>query len=63
MTAFAPHGSFSRVAKMPEFHSGIVAVLLEYPWKIPNPCKHDCEFSLLSSSLLAQKNRLGTQLI
>jgi len=33
---------------MPEFHSGIVAALLENPYKVLSSCKHDCELSMTS---------------
>lgn len=38
----------SRAAHMPEFHSGIVAALLENPYKVLSSCKHDCELSMTS---------------
>jgi len=33
---------------MLEFHSGIVAALLENPYKVLSSCKHDCELSMTS---------------
>jgi len=33
---------------MPEFHSGIVAALLENPYKVLSSCKHGCELSMTS---------------
>ena len=44
---------------MPEFHSGIVAALLENPYKVLSSCKHDCELSMTSFiAARAQKSPL-----
>ena len=40
--------NYALAAHMPEFHSGIVAALLENSYKILSSCKHDCELSMTS---------------
>ncbi len=45
-------------AHMPEFHSGIVAALLENPYKVLSSCKHDCELSMTSLIAVRAKSPL-----
>ena len=43
---------------MPEFHSGIVAALLDNPYKVLSSCKHDCKLSMTSLIAVRAKSPL-----